>query len=258
MKILFIIICLFFAWGSDSTFARSFAELKSLEKKAKDGDKVAQFQIADIYYDGEELDKNYELAVFWYKKSAVQGYVKAQYNLAMMYEYGIGTKKDYRNAALWYQKSATNGNIKAQFNLGNMYENGIGLIKNYKRAFYWYEKSAKQGYEGSQFKLGYMYEKGIGGRPKNFENAIYWYEKSARQGYAYAQYFLGNIYLQSLKNYRQAYTWYLVNNAFNYTDVVSHILDNLEKKLDSADILQSQKDAQLIVNKIKSKSSKTK
>jgi hypothetical protein len=41
----------------------------------------------------------------------------AQFNLGLMYEQGINVNKNYESAMEWYKKSAALGNIKAKFNM---------------------------------------------------------------------------------------------------------------------------------------------
>ena len=70
---------------------------------------------------------DYEKAVYWFEKSAEQGNVIGQYNLGNMYENGEGVKQDYAEALKWYKKSAEQEYSKAQTNLGIMYANGYGV-----------------------------------------------------------------------------------------------------------------------------------
>ncbi len=81
----------------------------------------------------------------WYRKAAEQGYAKAQYNLGNMYREGEGVKQDYAKAVRWYTKAAEQGYALAQCNLGVMYANGTGVSPDYKLAYGWFSLSAAQG-----------------------------------------------------------------------------------------------------------------
>ena len=67
-----------------------------------------------------------------------------------MYEGGKGVAKDYEQAVYLYRKAADQGNAKAQYNLGLMYEGGKGVAKDDKQAVDWYRKAADQGNEDAK------------------------------------------------------------------------------------------------------------
>ena len=149
-------------------------------------------------------------ALTWYRKSAEQGNASAQFNLGQMYANGDGVLKDSAEAAKWYRKSADQGNSKAQYNLGVIYANGNGVLKDSAEAAKWYRKSAEQGTADAQVRLGVMYAKGDGVL-KDSAEAAKWYRKSAEQGNAYAQFCLGWSYLEGdgvLQDSAEAVRWY--------------------------------------------------
>ena len=59
-------------------------------------------------------EKDYEGAFKWYKVAAEKGHKIAQYNLAVMYYKGEGTEKNCDEAIKWYKKSAEQGYENAQ------------------------------------------------------------------------------------------------------------------------------------------------
>ena len=61
--------------------------------------------------------------------------------------------KDYEQAVYWYRKSAEQGDATAQCNLGVIYENGYGVTKNLNEARKWYQLSAAQGDEDAKSAL---------------------------------------------------------------------------------------------------------
>ena len=65
-------------------------------------------------------------AIRWYRLSAEQGDASAQFNLGNMYANGEGVPQDDAEAVRWYRLAAEQGNAGAQLNLGNMYANGRG------------------------------------------------------------------------------------------------------------------------------------
>src|SRR5689334_19108848 len=104
--------------------------IDSLEKSAENGDKIAMFNLANRYRDGEGTEKNLEKAFHWYQKAAENGEEKSMYILATCYDNGEGTEKNLEKAFHWYQKSAENGYEIAMFRLAVCYYNGEGTEKN--------------------------------------------------------------------------------------------------------------------------------
>src|SRR5699024_6947193 len=77
------------------TAAKTFEQVKSL---AEQGDASAQEELAEIYYDNQDIYFDREKAFYWNQKAANQGHAKAQYNLGYMYDYGKGVSQDYAKA----------------------------------------------------------------------------------------------------------------------------------------------------------------
>ena len=94
---------------------------------AEQGNASAQFNLGNMYANGQGVKQDDVEAVKWYRKAAEQGDVKAQFNLGVRYDKGRGVKQDYFEAVKWYRKAAEQGHAKAQFSLGNMYNNGQGV-----------------------------------------------------------------------------------------------------------------------------------
>ncbi|MFQ3613652.1 MAG: tetratricopeptide repeat protein [Cyanobacteriota bacterium] len=59
-------------------------ELEALEKKAEEGDSVAQCEVANYYLLGMGVCKNIELGLSWLKRSSAQGNSNASYYLATL------------------------------------------------------------------------------------------------------------------------------------------------------------------------------
>ncbi|MBO5359005.1 MAG: sel1 repeat family protein, partial [Clostridia bacterium] len=59
-----------------------------LLEKAKNGDMLAQYQLACAYKDGKGTEKNEKEAFKWYMESAKQGYPDAQAYVGYFYRWG--------------------------------------------------------------------------------------------------------------------------------------------------------------------------
>lgn len=166
-------------------------DVKKLSSNARKGDISAQFNLGLCYYNGKDVEKDLNQAVYWFRKAAEQGNASAQSKLGMCYFKGEGVTKNSNLALYWFRMAAeqgksNQGDASAQCGLGDCYYYGEGVSRNYKQAVYWYQKAAEQGYAEAQCKLGDLYYKGEGVY-KNLKEAEYWYQKAAKQGYTNAQ-----------------------------------------------------------------------
>ena len=114
-------------------------------------------------------------------QAAEQGYAPAQFNLGNMYANGEGVPENDTEAVKWYRKAAEQGHAGAQFNLGFMYDNGRGVPQNDTEAVKWYRKAAEQGLAQAQVSLGFMYAYGRG-VPENHIEAYAWVNLASAQG----------------------------------------------------------------------------
>ena len=80
--------------------------LKVWLPQAKEGDKIAQTYVGEIYEKGLGVQPDYVLAAEWYRNAAEQGNERAQINLGYLYEKGLGVEKDPMTALDWYRKAS--------------------------------------------------------------------------------------------------------------------------------------------------------
>lgn len=65
--------------------------------------------LGNCYLHGRGAAENFDLAVQWFSKAALDGYRQGQYHLAYMYEFGLGVPQDRALAIAWYEKAAAQG-----------------------------------------------------------------------------------------------------------------------------------------------------
>ena len=82
-------------------------------EEAEEGDKDAQFVIAERYYYGEGVPRDYIEAVRWYRLAGQQGHLESQFHLAKVYYKGIGAAEDKLEAYAWVNLAASQGHEKA-------------------------------------------------------------------------------------------------------------------------------------------------
>ena len=207
-------------------------EIKSFLQLAEQGDIDAQKSLADFYFDGDEVEKDYVQAVKWLEilvtdKEWDWWDIQIGWKLVNCYsEGGYGLEPNYSKAEKWSKKIVeTNNRGRYWDRLRDFYFKGTKEFEpNPIKGFEWLKKWAEQSYARAQNELAECYFEGIGVE-KNTDNAIEWLEKSAEQGYAKAQNRLAECYFQGIgveKNTDKAIEW-LKKAAFE--DFTS--LDNL-------------------------------
>lgn len=128
-------------------YKNSITELKPL---ADSGDPAAQYQLADIYFNGPNAKDLLPKIISLYEKSASQNYVDAQYYLGVMYDKGRGVLNDDIKAREWYKLAAENNHSIGQYNYAVFLIQGRGGPKNENEAWNWMKKSSEQGYPSAQ------------------------------------------------------------------------------------------------------------
>jgi TPR repeat protein len=107
---------------------------------------AAGVSYANSYNDGflAAESGDYQTAVQQWAPLARQGDAMAQFNLALLYHSGSGVEMDEARAVRLYHQSADNGNYYAQEFLTVGYQEGwFGLPKDAEKAAYWRKKMEK-------------------------------------------------------------------------------------------------------------------
>lgn len=135
----------------------------------------AIFNIGLLYLNGLGVEHSNSVAIDYFEKSANLGFDEAQYLLALLYQ----DSKEYEKAMLWAEKSALQGFIDAQFFMFRAL-NGDDLKTN-PRAVFWLKKAAKNGHSEAAGILAYLYEEGIGVIKDN-KKSIIWMKRASDLG----------------------------------------------------------------------------
>ena len=128
------------------------AGIAALRAAAHDGDARAQNHLGTLFEDGRIVARDFDRALFWYRKSAEQGNAQGQLNLGRMYRGGMGLERDEPRAAYWYRAAAGKGVAAAQFFLGLMYEAGRGVESDPAKSWMWFSLAAEQGDEDARYR----------------------------------------------------------------------------------------------------------
>ena len=204
-----LITCIF--WAISLAKAASSNE-NNLIIKAANGDKIAQYHLANLLL-SKNVDEKYNDKIFyWYQQSAEQGYAEAEFALSVIYS----ERGDSQQSLIWLEKAAKQNHTKAQYELGINYRFGFGfgVEADSSKALYFLEKSAQQDYIPAQVELGNLYLTtfDLGSDLDSYKKGVYWYEKAAQKNNAFAQLNLGIIQMAQ-SNYQQALLW--LNQACN-------------------------------------------
>jgi TPR repeat protein len=156
---------------------------------AKYGDPAAQTNIGEMYLRGEGVEKNRDVAIYWFRRAAGHDFPEAQYRLGRV---NLGDDND--EAVRWFKEAAKHGHVQSLNSLAALYEQGgQGVAQDLTEAFRLRQQAADRGNTVAEAMLGAMYADGRG-VARNDSEAVKWYRKAAEQGYYFAQSRLGTMY----------------------------------------------------------------
>ena len=166
-----------------------------LQRAADQGHVEAQFDLGELYYNGNRVVQDYSKAREYFRTAADLGSVAAQLKLGYIYGRGLGIPKDALEAVRWYQLAAEAGNLAAIGQLEIMYMNGDEIDKEYQKAFHWCQRGADKGDRYSLCNLGLMYSRGDGVE-KDEIKAFNCFQRAADMGDKKAQFITGRMYIE--------------------------------------------------------------
>ena len=155
--------------------------LRLLRPLADQGNANAQYNLGNMYMDGEGVPQSDAEAVKWFRRAAEQGFIDAQSNLGAMYIDGRGVRQNHAEALRWLRLAADQSDVEAQLNLGNIYLKGTGVQQSMAEAMKWYRRAADQGLAVAQSNVGFGYASGQGVSQDDV-TAHMWFNLSAAQG----------------------------------------------------------------------------
>ena len=94
------------AVAAPALHSAQFLRIKAL---ASNGVVAAQHRLGFMYFNGDGVARNLELALHWYQRAAYSGLDIAQYNLGVIYQRGQGVPQDDQLAVHWYTLAAEQG-----------------------------------------------------------------------------------------------------------------------------------------------------
>lgn len=196
---------------------------------AGQGNAELQFQVGQLYFRGNGVDKDEQEALRWYRRAAEQGHAEAQFMLGAALLLGWDAPLE---GVKWLRRAASQGNeaaievlaythftaapvmthtapalrpdrqraghgdAVAQFNLAESFRTGNGVAANADEALQWYIRAAENNHVEAQLYLATVYGEG---RivPVDDEAVERWLRRAAGQGSAEGQYRLGTHLIDS-------------------------------------------------------------
>src|SRR5690606_34539823 len=137
-----------------------------MQEAAEAGNRLAQFNFAQMLVDREGGTKGLAKAVPYYERAAEAGLADAQYAMAQLYANGVGgRKKDDAEARRWLLLAARQNYDTAQLDLGTWLVEGRGGPRDHEGGFGWLKLAAQGGNVAAQNRIAKLYMGGIGIEP---------------------------------------------------------------------------------------------
>ena len=127
-----------------------FSPIKSLEKKAINGDAQSQVALAKEYLSGKNIEKNFVRAYANFAMAARQNNTEGLFHVAHCQSEGIGCDIDPSKAFFNFSEDARLGHTGAMLALAKYYEDGTGGLVDHEKALSYYEQALKLGERSAQ------------------------------------------------------------------------------------------------------------
>ena len=153
---------------------------------AKNGDRMAAFELGLLYLHGEGVPENAARAAELFKQAADKDYAPAQYNLALLHIEGQHVAPSLKEAARLMKLAADAGLAEAQYDYGTMLIQGAGVSPNTREGAGEIARAAEQGLLEAQVDYATLLYLGEG-VPRDLNAAVGWYSRAAAAGHPVAQ-----------------------------------------------------------------------
>lgn len=116
---------------------------------AEAGSPLAQYDLGDVYLNGDGVERNGLLARSWFSEASAQGHVQATHRLGYLDINGIGGARDPSGAINHFLRAANAGFLDSIVNLGTLYDPTNDYLPQGMRdaveAYFWYRLAAARG-----------------------------------------------------------------------------------------------------------------
>ncbi len=154
--------------------SRSVAELL---QRAERGDPESQYRMGVAYDVGNDVPRDIDAAMAWYRRAAAAGNPDAQHSLGS----ALQAEKRYAEALGWYQKGAAQEHVRSISSLAALYDAGLGVKQDRNEAFQLWSRAAELGWAEAMWNLANQYRVGAFGE-RDLTAACAWTYRA--RGYA--------------------------------------------------------------------------
>jgi TPR repeat protein len=130
-------------------------------------------ELAEMFFKGDELNRDPNGGVRWLRKAAEHGDVRSQLVLAGTLMDGIFVPPDYKEAREWCQAALKQKSARAAFCLGDIYRKGLGTPRDPKKALTLLRQAADSGDRDAMMEAADMLASGEAGKIERKESLIY-------------------------------------------------------------------------------------
>lgn len=130
--------------------------LDELNEMANTGNVDAKAALGAIYFKGDGVDRNLQLAYRYFKEAADKGNARGLNGLGIFYEEGECVKKNIRKAFELYKQASDKGFAQAYMRTAICYEYGEGTEIDYQKAAHYYKLAGEKGVKGAYGELAMM------------------------------------------------------------------------------------------------------
>ena len=123
-------------WGDPQDEVEAF---KLNREAARLGHNEAILAMGYFYLNGQGVEKNLDLAEYWYKKAARGGDPRAMFSLGWMAYDALA----YSHANRWFYRASHNGHIRSIYWLGKLAWRGHGVAQSRSKAYSLFHRAAR-------------------------------------------------------------------------------------------------------------------
>jgi TPR repeat protein len=161
-------------------FLRAAQQQQPTDQTLRGAQALAQFFVANLYEEGEGLERSHEKAIVFLKESADNGNYPAEFQLGSLYNDGLGgIAQDKAQACKLFEEAADQGHTMAMHNTGYCYQSGVGVKKDLDKAIHYYPMATEAGSDRSGHNLAMVY-----GELGEADKAYFWLRVVQSSGYA--------------------------------------------------------------------------
>ena len=123
--------------------------MPELMRRARGGDPASQYWLGLAYDVGNDVPRDLEEAMRWYRRAADAGYPEAQSSVGS----ALQAEKRHAEALAWYEKAAAQGHARSISSIAALHDAGLGVTRDRRKAFELWARAADLGWAEAMWHL---------------------------------------------------------------------------------------------------------